>query len=99
MKPFQFETFCLSHPDFKNIVNLAWENFTPPEGSIMFQFKHWLKNLKKKIKKWNHSTFSNIFQGQKMLEQSMVELQQKIIEGGRTKTLVNQEQDLLTQLE
>jgi len=34
-----------------------------------------------------------------MLEQSMIELQQNIIEGGRTEVLVSQEQDLLTQLE
>ena len=31
---------------------------------------------------WNHSTFSNIFQGQKLLEKSMMELQQKIINEG-----------------
>ena len=62
----------------------------------MYQFQQWLKHLKNQIKHWNHSTFGNIFQGQKLLEQSMIELQQKIIEGGRTKTLGNQEQDFLT---
>lgn len=29
----------------------------------------------------------------------MIELQQKIVEGGRTEALASQEQDLLTQLE
>lgn len=38
-KPFRFATFWLTHPDFKNIVNSAWDNFTPPEGSIMYQFQ------------------------------------------------------------
>lgn len=62
-KPFIFETFWLTHPDFKNIVKLAWENFTPTEGSTTYQFQQRLKHLKKQIKHWNHTTFDNIFQG------------------------------------
>ena len=76
-----------------------WEKSTPTEGSQMYQFQQRLKNLKKKIKQWNHLGFGNIFQAQKSLEHTMAELQQKIILEGRTKTLATQEQALLTQLE
>ena len=58
-----------------------------------------LKHIKRQINYWNHTTFGNIFQDQKVLEQSMTELQQKIIIGGRTENLASQEQALLTQLE
>jgi len=50
----------------------------------MYQFQQWLKYLKMHIKQWNQMTFGNIFQAQKALAQQMMEVQQKIINEGRT---------------
>jgi len=38
-RPFRFEAFWMSHPDFNNLINTEWNNFTPPEGTKMFQFQ------------------------------------------------------------
>lgn len=50
MKPFRFETFWLTHPDFKNMVKSAWERFIPTRGSTMYKFQQRLKHIKRKIK-------------------------------------------------
>ena len=97
-KPFRFEAFWLTHPSFKEMVTSAWNAFNPPVGSKMFQLQQHLKDLKARIKSWNHSTFGNIFQQQKILESKMTKLQQHIIIEGRTEALVIQEQALLIQL-
>jgi len=65
----------------------------------MYQFQKRLKYLKMHIKQWNQTTFVNIFQAQKALAQEMMDLQHKIINEGRTKTLVGKEQNLQNQLE
>eukprot|EP00253_Pinus_taeda_P029733 PITA_29733 len=56
-RPFRFEAFWMTHPDFVNLVNSEWTNFLPPNGTRMFKFQQKLKNLKSKIKQWNHSLF------------------------------------------
>jgi len=38
-RPFHFEAFWLSHPDFNNFINMVWKSFIPLEGSKMFQFQ------------------------------------------------------------
>jgi len=52
----------MSHQDFNNLINSEWNNFSPPNGTKMFQFQQKLKHLKGKIKKWNHTSFGNIFE-------------------------------------
>lgn len=68
---FQFEAFWMTHPDFVNLVNLEWINFSSPNGTSMFKFQQKLKYLKSKIKQWNHSSFGNIFQAQTALDQDV----------------------------
>eukprot|EP00253_Pinus_taeda_P028956 PITA_28956 len=98
-KPFKFEAFWLTHPEFNTIVKTTWESFIPNGGSLMYQFQQRLKYIKKQMKIWNYTIFGNIFQEKKALEQSMVELQQKIILECRTEEYARQEQILITQLD
>lgn len=65
----------------------------------MYQFQQRLKHIKKQIKTWNYTTFGNMLQEKKSLEQSMTELQQKIILEGRIEEYSKQEQILLAQLD
>eukprot|EP00253_Pinus_taeda_P029992 PITA_29992 len=65
----------------------------------MFQFQQHFKDLKALIKDWNHSTFGNIFQQQKLLQQEIAELQLRIIQEGRNEASDLKEQSLLKQLE
>ena len=37
-KPFKFEAFWLTHPEFKIVVKSVWEIFLPNGGWIMYQF-------------------------------------------------------------
>eukprot|EP00253_Pinus_taeda_P002690 PITA_02690 len=97
-RPFHFEAFWLTHPDFNNFINKVWKSFIPLEGSKMFQFQQKLKNLKFHIKQWNQSTFGNIFQAQTTLNKEMKELQQKIIIEGRSEQLSEQETHLQSQI-
>lgn len=73
-RPFRFEACWLSHPTFKDFINNAWNSFTAPEGSRMFQLQQKLKYLKAQIKTWNKETFGNIFQAQQNLNMEMREL-------------------------
>eukprot|EP00253_Pinus_taeda_P028403 PITA_28403 len=97
-RPFRFEAFWLSHPDFNNLIHLEWNNFSPPNGSKMFQFQQKLKHLKGKIKQWNLTSFSNIFQAKQSLDQDMKSLQQIIITEGLSEEMVEQEKDLEVQI-
>lgn len=38
-RPFQFEAFWFSNPNFKMVVSEAWQSFVPPEGAKMYQFQ------------------------------------------------------------
>ena len=60
----------------------------------MYQFQQQLKYLKMHIKQWNQTNFGNIFQAHRALAQEMMELQQKIINEGRTEALIEKEQNL-----
>lgn len=98
-RPFRFESFWFSHPNFKEVVIVAWKSFIPPAGAKMFQFQQKLKYLKQVLKSWNRTQFGNIFDQRKALEQQMNTLQQCIISEGRTEDYALQEQALLTQIE
>jgi len=98
-RPFRFEAFWFSNPNFKIVVSEAWQSFIPPEGAKMFQFQQKLKNLKQVLKAWNRTQFGNIFENWKKLEQRMSSLQQTIILEGRTEEQAHQEQNLWTKIE
>ena len=98
-RPFFFEAFWFSHPNFKDVVIYAWNSFNPPEGAKMYQFQQKLKFLKQVIKTWNRSQFGNIFDHQKLLEEQMNTLQQHIIYEGRIEDYEQQEKSLLTHIE
>lgn len=57
----------------------------------MYLFQQQLKN-------WNVYDFGNIFQDKKKLETTMTEVQQAIINEGRTKELKSSEEAIKTQL-
>eukprot|EP00253_Pinus_taeda_P010254 PITA_10254 len=81
-RPFRFEEFWLSHPEFDKIVRSSWTNFNPSERSKMARFQQKLKFLKRAIKQWNHKVFGNIFADQSLLNIEMKKIQQSIINGG-----------------
>eukprot|EP00253_Pinus_taeda_P002817 PITA_02817 len=93
-RPFLFEAFSLTHPDFHKFISTEWKIFHSPPRSRMFQFQQKLKYLKGKIEHWNRTTFGNIFQGKANIEQDMKQLQQKIITLGRSDDLAEQEKTL-----
>ena len=80
------------------MVYNAWKSFVPPKGSKMYQFQQKLKFPKRHIKNWNLSLFGNIFQEKNILEQKMADVQQEIINVGRSELLASKEQDLQKQL-
>eukprot|EP00253_Pinus_taeda_P004448 PITA_04448 len=93
-RPFRFEEFWLTHPDFEELVRSTWLNFNPTEGTRMSRFQQKLKHLKGAIKRWNHNTFGNIFKAQATPNLEMKKIQQTIITEGRTEELTKQEQDI-----
>jgi len=98
-RPFRYEAFWSSHPNFKEVVQTAWRTFTPPEGAKMYKFQQKLRHLKQVLKAWNKNHFGNITESRQKLEQEMSILQQTIITAGRTEELADKEQSLWTALE
>jgi len=90
-RPFRFETFWLTHPDFHEFVRTTWQKCNPTDGTKMSIFQRKLKYLKGEIKCWNHSVFGNIFKMKDALNQEMKAVQQKMINEGRTKNLTKKE--------
>eukprot|EP00253_Pinus_taeda_P023386 PITA_23386 len=93
-RPFRFEAFWSTHPDFKEVVRAAWKSFTPPAGAKMFQFQQKLRHLKQVLKVWNKTQFGNILETRKKLEQNMCSLQHTIILEGRIEELADKEHSL-----
>lgn len=60
-RPFRFENFWLTHPEFKDFVRQTLIKYKPTGGSKMANFQQKLRFLKREIKHWNHTTFGNIF--------------------------------------
>lgn len=83
-RPFCFEGFWLTHPEFKDLVKTTWTSFTPPEGSKMYKFQQKLRFLKSHLKRWNRETFGDIFKAQQDLNRELTDLHQKITTEGHT---------------
>jgi hypothetical protein len=97
-KPFRFEKFGLTHPDFQENISLLVEGSDNHKRYSYVQFQQKLKNLKQRLKTWNKSTFGNIFQAQEILNQQIQDLQQQIRHQGFTDSLKDQESTLNKQL-
>eukprot|EP00253_Pinus_taeda_P013241 PITA_13241 len=97
-RPFRFEYFWLTHPNFKDFVRQSWLNYQPSGTSKMARFQKKLQLLKKDIKHWNLNTFGNIFAAQAALNQNMKQIQSRIMAEGRTIELTQQEQKIEDQL-
>eukprot|EP00253_Pinus_taeda_P025653 PITA_25653 len=98
-RPFRFESFWLTHPEFRDFVKQSWINYQPSEKSKMARFQKKLQSLKKDIKQWNQKIFGNIFAAQAMLNQEMKHIQNWIMTEGRTNALTQQEQRIEDQLQ
>eukprot|EP00253_Pinus_taeda_P036190 PITA_36190 len=93
-RPFRFEAFWLSHPDFNDFINTTWQIYNPIENSKMARFQKKLKLLKEEIKCWNKTTFGNIFKEKEKLLQELKNTQQRIILEGRSTELAQKEQEM-----
>eukprot|EP00253_Pinus_taeda_P023063 PITA_23063 len=75
-----------------NSIRTTWKNCNPTEGTKISIFQWKLKHLKEEIKRWNKTTFGNIFKAKEILIQEMKAIQQKMISEGRSEELVQKEQ-------
>eukprot|EP00253_Pinus_taeda_P029770 PITA_29770 len=98
-KPFRFEAFWLSHPEFKDFITTTWQNSNPIEHSKMARFQKKLKFLKGEIKKWNKDNFGNIFKEKESILQELKSIQQRLILEGRTEELAHKEQEMESKLQ
>jgi hypothetical protein len=78
-KPFRFEKFWVSHPDFQQLAKSWWNQTKIEHDTFMYKFKQRLKNFKQHLKIWNKTTFGNIFQRMKEIENRMETLQKTFI--------------------
>eukprot|EP00253_Pinus_taeda_P005412 PITA_05412 len=97
-RPFRFETFWFSHPDFKDFIQKIWQNSNPTAPTKMARFQKKLKMLKAEIKRWNTNTFGNILKEKERIIEGIKQTQQKIILEGHTEELAQKEQDLENKL-
>lgn len=74
-KPFRFEKFWLTHPDFQHLAATWWKQAEVDHGTKMYKFQQRLKNFKQMLKHWNWNTFGNIFQSIKDIEFRLAEIQ------------------------
>jgi exonuclease III len=98
-KPFRFEKFWLSHPDFQQLAKSWWAQAEIDHGSSMYKFQQSLKNFKQLLKHWNKNNFGNILQSIRNIESKLVEIQNTFISGSRTTDLMREEEKLQAQLE
>jgi hypothetical protein len=98
-KPFWFEKFWLTHPDFQQLAKTWWAQAEVDHGTKMYRFQQRLKNFKQLLKYWNRNTFGNIFQSIKDTENKLAEIQRTFILGTRTAELMKEEEELQVQLE
>jgi hypothetical protein len=61
LKPFRFEKFWLTHPDFHELSTTWWRQAEIAHGTCMYKFQQRLKNFKLHLKNWNKNVFGNIF--------------------------------------
>jgi len=67
-KPFRFEKFWLTHPEFNQMAHTWWAQAEPDHGTHMYKLQQRLKNFKLLIKKWNKSNFGNILLRKRKIE-------------------------------
>jgi hypothetical protein len=60
-KPFIFEKFWLTHPDFPELSMKWWSKAEVTRGTLMYRFQQRLKNFKQSVRDWNKNVFGNIF--------------------------------------
>eukprot|EP00253_Pinus_taeda_P036183 PITA_36183 len=97
-RPFRFEAFWFSHPEFKEFIQKAWQNCNPIEPTKMARFQKKLKMLKAEIKRWNTTTFGHILKEKEQTIQEIKKTQQQIISEGRSEELAQKEQDMESKL-
>jgi exonuclease III len=98
-KPFRFEKFWLTHPDFQQLAKTWWNQAEADHGTKMYKFQQRLKNFKQMLKYWNRNTFGDIFQGIKDAENRLAEIQKIFITGARTVELMKEEEKIQMHLE
>jgi exonuclease III len=98
-KPFRFEKFWLTHPDFNQLAHTWWAQAEIDHGTHMYKFQQRLKNFKLHLKRWNKSTFGNILLRKREIESQLEELQRTFITGSRTQNLAREEEGLMVDLE
>eukprot|EP00253_Pinus_taeda_P016108 PITA_16108 len=97
-RPFRFEAFWVSHPEFKEFIQKAWQNCNPIEPTKMARFQKKLKMLKAEIKRWNTTTFSHILKEKEQIIQDIKKTQQQIISEGCSEEIAQKEQDMESKL-
>jgi hypothetical protein len=70
-RPFKFEKFWLTHPNFIPMIKDWWFTTHTTRSSKMYRFQQKLKMLKQHLRVWKKSTFSNIFSAKIRLELEM----------------------------
>jgi hypothetical protein len=93
-----FEIFWLKHPNFQEHISEWWTTYSPSSHSVMHKFQQNLKYIKQQLKLWNKEEFGNIFQAKQQIIKQMEHIQQTMIQNGRTDQLVQDEENLQTQL-
>ncbi|XP_074283438.1 uncharacterized protein LOC141607986 [Silene latifolia] len=74
--PFHFELMSTLRDDFSKMVKSCWQYHF--EGSYMFCLSQKCKFLKQKAKKWNQSTFGNIFRQLSIAENKLDNIQKQL---------------------
>jgi len=70
-KPFRFEKFWLSHPEFISKIKQWWNDPLETRGTKIFKLQDKLKHIKTRLKSWNQEVFGNIFKDKKLLEDQL----------------------------
>jgi exonuclease III len=97
-KPFRFEKFWLTHPNFQQLAQDWWDQAEISHGTHMYKFQQRLKNFKTLLKRWNKNTFGDIFLRKRETETQLENLQRTFIAGERTPSLAQEEEKLLEEL-
>ena len=87
-QPFKFENIWTERKDFENLVKQAWRTNQP--GSLMFQLVKKTNHVKIQAKKWNKTTFGNIFRQLEDIEKQLIDTQKRIILQNSTELMTKQ---------
>jgi len=83
-KPFRFNNFWLSNPNFKGVVEEEWRKESA-NGWMSFVLKTKLKNFKLRLKKWNRAKYGGMEERVERLVDDIKELDEKDEEVGLEK--------------